>query len=247
MRQHAGDEIVDEVRRARERESGRLGWFYDGEPDGASNRGVPVLLLLPEETRAHVHVQHAEGEAKSWLHPGVELADRERRGAEGLPAPPALVCDRRRRRRLPSLRRGHGVRVRHGSPPAIPEPHRRAHLLEDSRIAASGSAGDLPPCPTGCACRSAPRRRWRSSPPRRGNWFPRRGRPDGVRKAARRRLRRRASIPVSRHADVFKEFVRRGLPSPASGPHRSNPPDSRGCPAPGRSLQASSSQRSESR
>ena len=34
---------------------------------------VTVLLFSREERRAHVHVQHADGEAKCWIEPGVEL------------------------------------------------------------------------------------------------------------------------------------------------------------------------------
>jgi hypothetical protein len=36
--------------------------------------GFRFYFFSREETRAHVHVQHGEGEAKFWLDPGVELA-----------------------------------------------------------------------------------------------------------------------------------------------------------------------------
>jgi hypothetical protein len=37
-------------------------------------RGFRLYFFSREETRAHVHVQHAEGEAKFWLDPAVELS-----------------------------------------------------------------------------------------------------------------------------------------------------------------------------
>jgi hypothetical protein len=48
-------------------------------PDGASPtvlrvRGFRFYFFSREEPRAHVHVQHASGEAKFWLEPTVELA-----------------------------------------------------------------------------------------------------------------------------------------------------------------------------
>ena len=36
--------------------------------------GFRFYFFSREETRAHVHVQHAEGEAKIWLEPAVEVA-----------------------------------------------------------------------------------------------------------------------------------------------------------------------------
>jgi len=36
--------------------------------------GFRFYFFSREETRAHVHVQHAEGEAKVWLSPKIELA-----------------------------------------------------------------------------------------------------------------------------------------------------------------------------
>ncbi len=36
--------------------------------------GLRFYFFSREETRAHVHVQHAEGEAKFWLSPRVELS-----------------------------------------------------------------------------------------------------------------------------------------------------------------------------
>jgi hypothetical protein len=37
-------------------------------------RGFRFYFFSREEPRAHVHVQHAEGEAKFWLDPAVEVA-----------------------------------------------------------------------------------------------------------------------------------------------------------------------------
>ena len=37
-------------------------------------RGFRVYFWSREETRPHVHVRHAEGKAKFWLAPTVELA-----------------------------------------------------------------------------------------------------------------------------------------------------------------------------
>lgn len=36
-------------------------------------RGFRFYFFSREEPRAHVHVQHAEGEAKFWIDPSVEL------------------------------------------------------------------------------------------------------------------------------------------------------------------------------
>ena len=37
-------------------------------------RGYRLYFFSREEPRAHVHVQHASGEAKFWLEPRLELA-----------------------------------------------------------------------------------------------------------------------------------------------------------------------------
>jgi hypothetical protein len=37
-------------------------------------KGFRFYFFSREERRAHVHVQHADGEAKFWIDPGVELA-----------------------------------------------------------------------------------------------------------------------------------------------------------------------------
>ena len=37
-------------------------------------RGYRFYFFSREERRAHVHVQHASGEAKFWLDPNIELA-----------------------------------------------------------------------------------------------------------------------------------------------------------------------------
>jgi hypothetical protein len=41
---------------------------------GGLNYADSVSFFSREERRAHVHVQHADGEAKFWIDPGVELA-----------------------------------------------------------------------------------------------------------------------------------------------------------------------------
>ncbi len=52
--------------------------------------GFRFFFFSREETRLHVHVHHAEGEAKFWLEPAIELAqnyglnDRQLRSAETL-------------------------------------------------------------------------------------------------------------------------------------------------------------------
>jgi hypothetical protein len=37
--------------------------------------GFRFYFLSREETRIHVHVHHADGEAKLWLEPHIELAE----------------------------------------------------------------------------------------------------------------------------------------------------------------------------
>jgi hypothetical protein len=37
-------------------------------------RGFRFYFFSREERRAHVHVQHADGEAKFWIDPAIELA-----------------------------------------------------------------------------------------------------------------------------------------------------------------------------
>lgn len=43
-------------------------------PTVLSIRGYRFYFFSREEPRAHVHVQHADGEAKFWLEPRLELA-----------------------------------------------------------------------------------------------------------------------------------------------------------------------------
>ena len=45
-----------------------------GEPDYLPRKRLPVLFLLREENRIHVHVICPAGEAKFWLEPEIELA-----------------------------------------------------------------------------------------------------------------------------------------------------------------------------
>ena len=54
----------------------RVSWLdypVSVSPTIFARQGVPFLLLSREEPRVHVHVQHAEGEAKFWIEPAVEL------------------------------------------------------------------------------------------------------------------------------------------------------------------------------
>ena len=44
------------------------------ESDNPAGKGIQVYFFSREERRAHVHVQHADGEAKYWIEPDVELA-----------------------------------------------------------------------------------------------------------------------------------------------------------------------------
>ena len=45
-----------------------------GESDGLSRRALRFFFFSREEERLHIHVQSANGEAKYWLDPGIELA-----------------------------------------------------------------------------------------------------------------------------------------------------------------------------
>ena len=49
------------------------GLFWSREADGPPGTWFSLLLLSREEPRAHVHVQNADGEAKFWIEPAVEL------------------------------------------------------------------------------------------------------------------------------------------------------------------------------
>lgn len=50
---------------------GYLGWV---SPTVFRARGYRFYFFSREEERLHVHVQHAEGEAKFWMEPRLELA-----------------------------------------------------------------------------------------------------------------------------------------------------------------------------
>jgi len=54
----------------------RATWAYPSHvnPTVLRIRGFRFYFFSREEPRPHVHVQHAEGEAKFWLDPTVELA-----------------------------------------------------------------------------------------------------------------------------------------------------------------------------
>lgn len=49
------------------------GRFWSRESDGSRVRGYRFYFFSREEPRAHVHVQHAAGEAKFWVEPIVAL------------------------------------------------------------------------------------------------------------------------------------------------------------------------------
>ena len=53
--------------------------------------GFRFYFFSREEARKHVHVSHAEGEAKFWLEPSVELADNSGLNAAKLAAALDLV------------------------------------------------------------------------------------------------------------------------------------------------------------
>jgi hypothetical protein len=57
--------------------------------------GFRFFFYSLEETRAHVHVQHADGEAKFWIEPEVELA--ENKGLAGHQVAAALKQVREKR------------------------------------------------------------------------------------------------------------------------------------------------------
>ena|SRR6266481_4654085 len=53
---------------------GRIGYSQSVSPTVLRVRGYRFYFFSREEPRSHVHVQHASGEAKFRLEPGVELA-----------------------------------------------------------------------------------------------------------------------------------------------------------------------------
>jgi len=54
-------------------------------------RGYRFYFFSREEPRRHVHVQHADGEAKFWLEPGLELAQNYGLRADHLRAAEQLI------------------------------------------------------------------------------------------------------------------------------------------------------------
>jgi hypothetical protein len=62
----------------------QAGWVYDTQVSPTIFRagGYRFYFFSREERRMHVHVHHAEGEAKFWLEPEIELAH-----SHGLAAP----------------------------------------------------------------------------------------------------------------------------------------------------------------
>jgi hypothetical protein len=53
--------------------SGEVRYPDDVSPTVLRIRGYRCYFFSREEPRAHVHVQHATGEAKFWIEPSVEL------------------------------------------------------------------------------------------------------------------------------------------------------------------------------
>jgi hypothetical protein len=51
----------------------RVGYPVRVSPTVLRVRGFRFYFFSREERRAHIHVQHADGEAKFWIHPTVEL------------------------------------------------------------------------------------------------------------------------------------------------------------------------------
>ena len=52
----------------------RVGYAGLVSPTVLRVKGFRFYFFSREERRAHVHVQHADGEAKFWIEPSVELA-----------------------------------------------------------------------------------------------------------------------------------------------------------------------------
>jgi hypothetical protein len=53
-------------------------------PTVLTKDGFRLYFFSREESRMHVHVQHADGEAKIWLEPGIEIARNQGLGAHRL-------------------------------------------------------------------------------------------------------------------------------------------------------------------
>lgn len=74
--------------RGTRRRRGAVRYAVTVSPTVLRIRGYRFYFFSREEPRAHVHVQHAEGEAKFWLEPRVEVEGnyglRPRRLAEAL-------------------------------------------------------------------------------------------------------------------------------------------------------------------
>ena len=58
-------------------------------------RGYRFYFFSREEPRAHVHVQHAEGEAKFWLEPDLALAQNHGLSARRLATARRLIEEHR--------------------------------------------------------------------------------------------------------------------------------------------------------
>jgi hypothetical protein len=56
------------------RQPPRLRSWDEHESDRVSRGPISILLLSREEERLHIHVQSADGEAKVWIDPEIELA-----------------------------------------------------------------------------------------------------------------------------------------------------------------------------
>jgi Domain of unknown function (DUF4160) len=70
------------------------GLFCASEPDGSAREGIfRFYFSSREEKRAHVHVQHADGEAKFWIEPTVECTRTTvSRPGEALPRLKSRTC-----------------------------------------------------------------------------------------------------------------------------------------------------------
>jgi hypothetical protein len=64
---------------------------HANDTDSSPRRTVPLVFFSREETRIHVHVAHADGEAKFWLTPEVSLANHTGLSQHQLRAAQAVV------------------------------------------------------------------------------------------------------------------------------------------------------------
>lgn len=67
--------------------------------------GFRFFFFSREESRLHIHVQHAEGDAKFWVEPEIELAQNHGLSASRISAARALI--RRNEREIREAWRAH--------------------------------------------------------------------------------------------------------------------------------------------